>query len=67
MLVIKRRFGERLVIGDSIVIQVVDDRRGDVRLGIECPRDVPIYRGELLPTDHPLARRPDPPTTSPAD
>jgi carbon storage regulator len=66
VLVITRRFSERIVIGDSIVIQIVGIDRDKVRLGFEAPRDVPVYREELLQPGHPMAR-PDRPTTSPAD
>lgn len=51
MLVLSRKLGEKVYIGDSIVLTVVDIDRGKIRLGIEAPRDVPIYRQELLPTD----------------
>ena len=36
-------------IGENICITVVDIDRGKIRLGVEAPRDVPIYREELLP------------------
>jgi carbon storage regulator len=51
MLVLSRKLGQKIFIGqgdDQIVIQVVDIDRGKIRLGIQCPRDVPIYREELL-------------------
>ena len=51
MLVISRRLGERIMIGDNIVLTVVDLDRGKIRLGIEAPRDVGIFREELLPND----------------
>ena len=41
------------MIGDNIVLTVVDIDRGKIRLGIEAPRNVPIYREELLPVDSP--------------
>jgi carbon storage regulator len=56
MLVLSRKLGEKIFIGDNICITVVDIDRGKIRLGIEAPRDVPIYRQELLPLNHP---RPD--------
>jgi carbon storage regulator len=56
MLVLSRKLGEKIYIGDNICITVVDIDRGKIRLGIEAPRDVPIYRQELLPLNHP---RPD--------
>jgi carbon storage regulator len=52
MLVLSRKLGEKIYIGDNICITVVDIDRGKIRLGIEAPRDVPIYRQELLPLDH---------------
>lgn len=44
MLVLSRKLGERIYIGDSIVVTVVDIDRGKVRLGIEAPRDIEILR-----------------------
>ena len=49
MLVLRRKLGEKIYIGENICITVVDIDRGKIRLGIEAPRDVPIYRQELLP------------------
>ena len=49
MLVLSRKLGEKIFIGDNVCITVVDIDRGKIRLGIEAPRDVPIYRQELLP------------------
>lgn len=49
MLVLSRKLGEKIYIGPNICITVVDIDRGKIRLGIEAPRDVPIYRQELLP------------------
>ena len=48
MLVLSRKLGEKIYIGDNICITVVDIDRGKIRLGIEAPRDVPIFRQELL-------------------
>lgn len=49
MLVLSRKLGEKIYIGSNIIITVVDIDRGKIRLGIEAPKDVPIYRQELLP------------------
>jgi carbon storage regulator len=57
MLVLSRKLGEKIFIGDNICITVVDIDRGKIRLGIEAPRNVPIYRQELLPLNN--APRPD--------
>jgi carbon storage regulator len=47
MLTISRRAGERILIGDGIVIEVVEISGGSVRLGITAPREQRIYREEL--------------------
>jgi carbon storage regulator len=49
MLVLTRRLGEKIVIGENITITIVDIDRGKIRIGIEAPRDVTIFRQELLP------------------
>jgi carbon storage regulator len=51
MLVLSRKLGEKIYIGENICITVVDIDRGKIRLGIEAPRNVPIFRQELLPLD----------------
>ena len=47
MLVLTRRLGERLVIGDDIVVTICGVRGDQVRLGFTAPNDVPIYRKEI--------------------
>jgi carbon storage regulator len=49
MLVLSRKLGEKVLIGEDIVVTVVEIERGKIRLGIEAPKDVPIVRQELLP------------------
>jgi carbon storage regulator len=49
MLVLSRKLGEKICIGENISITVVDIDRGKIRLGIEAPREVPVFRQELLP------------------
>jgi carbon storage regulator len=50
MLVLSRKIGEQIIIGDNIVITLVEIRSLNVvRIGIEAPKEVPIYRKELLP------------------
>ncbi len=48
MLVLSRKLGEKIYISDNICITVVDIDRGKIRLGIEAPRNVPIFRQELV-------------------
>lgn len=47
MLRVSRRAGERVIVGDEIVIEILEIHGSTVRLGINAPRDVPIYREEL--------------------
>ena len=51
MLVLSRKYGEKIFIGSDICITIVDIDRGKVRLGIEAPRELSIYRSELVPFD----------------
>ncbi len=47
MLVLTRKLGETIVIGDDIVIKVVDIHGKQIRLGIEAPTEITIFRGEI--------------------
>jgi carbon storage regulator len=47
MLVLTRRLGEAITIGDNIRIVVVDISGHQVKLGIDAPKDIEIYREEL--------------------
>ncbi len=47
MLVLTRKPGEALRIGEDITVTVVDVREGQVRLGIEAPQGIRIYRQEV--------------------
>lgn len=47
MLVLTRKIGESFVIGDSITITVVSSKGGQVRVGIDAPKDLAITRSEL--------------------
>jgi carbon storage regulator len=48
MLVLSRKRDERIVIGDNIVITIVDVRGDKVRLGIEAPPEIPVHRQEII-------------------
>src|SRR4051794_366078 len=56
MLVLSRKLGEKIVIGDRIVVTVVKLDNGQVRLGIEAPREVAVFREEIAPRLHPLVQ-----------
>ena len=47
MLVLTRKIGEKITIGDNICVTLVDIDQNRVRLGIEAPQDVKIFRAEL--------------------
>jgi carbon storage regulator len=47
MLNITRRRGERIVVGDNVFVSVLEVSGGTVRLGIDAPRSVRVYREEI--------------------
>lgn len=53
MLVLSRKIGERVMVGDRVVVTVVRIGPNAVRLGIEAPKDMNIVREELGPV-HPI-------------
>jgi carbon storage regulator len=48
MLVVTRKPGERVLIGDSVEVTILSIRGDQVSLGVAAPREVPIHRQELL-------------------
>jgi carbon storage regulator len=48
MLILSRRVNEKIIIGDDIVVSVVEVRGDQVKLGIEAPRNVKVYREEVF-------------------
>ncbi|ULQ48390.1 carbon storage regulator CsrA (plasmid) [Flagellatimonas centrodinii] len=48
MLILTRRIGETIIIGGNIEITLLDIKQGQIRLGVEAPKDIPVHRGELL-------------------
>ncbi len=47
MLILTRRVGENVIIGDDIVISIIEVRGDAVRVGIEAPRALTVHRGEV--------------------
>lgn len=57
MLVLSRKKNETIMIGDEIVLTVVDIRGDKVRLGIEAPKETRVVRSELFDDVHGPAKR----------
>jgi carbon storage regulator len=47
LLIITRRPGEKIMLGDEIVIEVIEVSGSSVRVGIAAPKSVPVYREEI--------------------
>lgn len=56
MLILTRRAGETLMIGENITVTVCAINGNQVKLGIAAPKDVPILREELVPHPEGLGR-----------
>ncbi|MDA0631176.1 MAG: carbon storage regulator CsrA [Proteobacteria bacterium] len=48
MLILTRRVGESLIIGDDVTITVLGVKGNQVRIGVNAPRDVAVHREEIL-------------------
>ena len=67
MLVLARRGGQSVRIGDDVTVTVLEDRGRQVRLGIDAPKEIPVHREEVheriregMSQDAESARRPAP-------
>lgn len=47
MLILTRKVDEKLLIGDDIAISVLEIRGNQVKIGVDAPKDVAIYREEI--------------------
>ena len=47
MLILTRRVGQTVMIGQDIAVKIVEVKKGQVRLGIEAPREVAVHREEV--------------------
>ena len=52
MLILTRRQGESVMIGEGVVVTVLEVRGNQVRLGIEAPKDVQVHREEIYERIH---------------
>ena len=47
MLILTRRIGEAVIIGDKISLKVLEIHANQVRIGVDAPTDVPVHREEI--------------------
>ena len=47
MLILTRRMGETVMIGDEVTITVLGVKRNQVRVGINAPKNIAVYRAEI--------------------
>ena len=47
MLILGRKEGESIIIGNDIKIKILEIKRGQVKLAIEAPKEIPVYREEI--------------------
>jgi len=48
MLILTRRVGEKLIIGDDIIITILSLKGNQIRVGIDAPREVKVHRQEVF-------------------
>jgi len=48
MLILTRKVGEIIMIGEDIMVKVLGVRSGQVKIGIEAPRALPVHRHEIF-------------------
>ena len=59
MLVLSRKVGEKVFIGNDIIISVLETGKSEVKLGFDAPKEIKIFREEVL-----IAQLPDDPGSS---
>jgi len=59
MLVLSRKRDEQIVVGENVVITIIEIRGDKVRLGIEAPHHVPVHRSEVYDAIQRASAAPD--------
>ena len=57
MLVLTRKIGESIQIGNQVTVEVLEMRGGRIRLGITAPQEVIVQRSEIIEPDQPPVTR----------
>ena len=52
MLILTRRVGETIMVGDTVTFTVLDVKGNQVRCGISAPKDIPVHREEIYERIH---------------
>ena len=47
MLILTRRVGEKLIIGDDVKVTILGVKGNQIRIGIDAPKDMPVHREEI--------------------
>ncbi len=47
MLILTRKSGEKITVGDNVVVSVLEIKGSQVKLGIEAPKGIAVHRGEI--------------------
>ena len=47
MLILSRKIGESIYIGDEVIVRVMEIRGNQIRIGIDCDRNIPVHREEV--------------------
>ena len=67
MLILTRRVGESLMIGDDVTITVLGVKGNQVRIGVKAPKEVAVHREEILNRIEEASAEPEPKSSSDPD